>query len=264
MGQHHLLIQTKLLDKAYVKVRLWQQEELVGRTKIVAKDTSKILRFPATMNNSTVKLQLYYRNYDVDINYQQNLEQTKTVRLTPQKAHTPIYINQNTIHVPHAISQEQRVQVFVKKGKETVYEGILPITNKLDKGSYKIQFRKQIWFQQEWYTYKVWSQELLIQYKQDPQPEPQMIKRGNRITIKIPEVHHKRQYGIMANANYINHQAEIPKYTHTTTYIASTIIIISLICLFIFLLTISSYIIGHIRRRNRHGNHSAFPLVNLF
>ena len=28
LGLHHLLIQTKLLDKAYVKVKLWQQDEL--------------------------------------------------------------------------------------------------------------------------------------------------------------------------------------------------------------------------------------------
>ena len=63
-------------DRAYVKVKLWQQEELVGRAKIVAKDTSKIIRFPATMNNSTIILQLYYRNYDVNSNHQQNLEQT--------------------------------------------------------------------------------------------------------------------------------------------------------------------------------------------
>jgi len=37
LGQHHLFIQTKLLEKAYVKVKLWQQEELVGRVKIVSK-----------------------------------------------------------------------------------------------------------------------------------------------------------------------------------------------------------------------------------
>jgi len=65
LGQHHLLIQTKLLNKAYVKVKLWQQEELVGRVKITTQDVSKVIRFPTTMNNSTIVLQLYYRNYDV-------------------------------------------------------------------------------------------------------------------------------------------------------------------------------------------------------
>ena len=264
LGQHHLLIQTKLLDRAYVKVRLWQQEELVGRTKIMAKDTSKILRFPATMNNSTIILQLYYRNYDVDFNHQQNLEQTKTIQLTPQKAHTHVYINQNAIHIPHAISQDQRMQVCIKNGNEVVQEGLLPLILKLDKGRYKLQFRKQIRFNQEWYTYKAWSQELSVQHRQERNIEPQSIKRGNRITIKLPEAHHKRQYGIMANANYINNQEDTTKQIHKTTYTASTFIILSFIFLFIFLLIPSSYIIYRIRRRNRHDNYFAFPLVNLF
>ena len=269
LGQHHLLIQTKLLDRAYVKVKLWQQEELVGRTKIMTKDTSKIIRFPATMNNSTIILQLYYRNYDVNSNHQQNLEQTETIQLIPQKSYTHVYINQNTIHIPHQLSKEQRMQVVIKKGTEVIHEGILPLTHKFDKGRYKIQFRKQIGFNHEWYTYKVWTQELSILNRQDNQPEQKLIKRGNRITIKLPEAHHKRQYGIMANTNYINNQDEVTKQAKTTTHTASTFIIISIIFLFVFLfcissMMISSYIIYHIRRRNRHDRHSAFPLVSLF
>ena len=173
------------------------------------------------------------------------------------------YINQNTIHIPHKPISEQRIQVFIKKGNVVNHEGILPLTHKLDKGRYKVQFRKQIMFNQEWYTYKVWSQELSVISKQDIPIEPKLIKRGNKITIIKPEPHHKRHYGIIANTNYINNHDETPKQAHTTTYMASTFIIISLICLFVFLLIISSYIICHIRRRNRHEVHSAFPLVNL-
>jgi len=264
LGQHHLLIQTKLLDKAYVKVKLWQQEELVGRTKIVNKDVSRIIRFPATMSNSTINLQLYYRNYDVVESHQQNLEQKQTILMTPQKAYAHVYINQNTIYIPYKIIGEQRMQVFIKKGNEIIHEGITPLTHKLDKGRYKIQFRKKVIFHQEWYTYKVWTQELTVQHKSDILPEQKLIKRGNKITIKLPEAHHKRQYGIIANANYINNHDETPKQIHTTTYFASTIIIISLIFLFIFLLIMLPYIIHHIRRRNRHDEHSAFSLVSLF
>ena len=119
LGQHHLLIQTKLLDKAYVKIKLWQQEELVGRVKIVTQDISRVIRFPAT-----------------------------------------------------------------KKGIEPIHEGILPLTHKIAKGHYKIQFRKQIVFNQEWYTYKIWTQELSIQTKQVINPK-QMLKRKSRITNRI-------------------------------------------------------------------------------
>ena len=55
LGQHHLLIQTKLLKREYVKVKLWQQEKLVGRTKITAQGISKIIRFPVT-NHLTLLL----------------------------------------------------------------------------------------------------------------------------------------------------------------------------------------------------------------
>ena len=154
-----------------MKVKLWQQDELVGRVKIANKDISKIIRFPATMNNSTVILQLYHRNYDITEFHQQNLEQKQTIQMTPQKAYIHVYINQNTIHIPHKSNGEQRIQVFIKKENEVIHEGILPLTHKLDKGRYKIQCKKQIMFQQEWYTYKVWSQELLVQNKQNLQPE---------------------------------------------------------------------------------------------
>ena len=263
LGQHHLLIQTKLLDKAYVKVKLWQQDELVGRIKMVNTDTSKIIRFPATMNNSTVILQLYHRNYDITESHQQNLEQKQTIQMIPQKAYSHVYINQNNIHIPHKSNGEQRIQVFIKKGNDVIHEGVLPLTHKLNKGRYKIQFRKQIMFLQEWYTYKVWSQELEGQHKNDTQLKQKFLKRGNRITVKIPEAHHKRPYGIVANANYINHQEDINQQIHTNTCTASTFIILSFIFLFIFLLIISASIIC-IRRRNRHNGHSAFPLVNLF
>jgi len=258
------LIQTKLLDKAYVKIKLWQQDELVGRVKMVNKDTSKIIRFPLTMNNSTINLKLYYRNYDVMESHQTNLEQEQIIQMAPQKAYIHVYINQNTIHIPHKLTSEQRIQVFIKKGNVVSHKGILPLTCKLDKGRYKVQFRKQIIFHQEWYTYKVWSQELYIQHTQMSHPEPQLIRRGNKITIVKPEPHHKRHYGIIANTNYINNHDDKPKQIHTMTYMASTFIIISLICLFIFFLIILSYIICHIRRRNRHDVHSAFPLVRLF
>ena len=135
------------------------------------------------------------------------------MQLIPQKAYT-----QNTIHIPQPLSSEQRMQVIIKKGTEVIHEGILPLTHKLNKGRYKIQFRKQIMFHQEWYTYKVWSQELSVQNKQ----------------------------------------------AKTTTHTASTFIIISIIFLFVFLFCISSFLIYHIRRRNRHDRHSAFPLVSLF
>jgi len=52
-----------------------------------------------------------------------------------------------------------------------MYEGILPLTYKVDKGKYKVQFGKQIMFDQEWYTYKVWSQEVSIQTNQDIRPK---------------------------------------------------------------------------------------------
>jgi len=123
--------------------------------------------------------------------------------MTPQKAYIHVYINQNTIHIPHKSMSEQRIQVLIKKENEVVHEGILPLIHKLDKGRYKIQFKKQVIFHQEWYTYKVWSQELYVQNKQDNHPEPKLIKRENRTTIKIPEAHHKRQYGIVANTNYV-------------------------------------------------------------
>jgi len=181
----------------------------------------------------------------------------------PRLRTTDVYINQNIIHISHQASSEQRVQVIIKKETEVIHEGTLPVTHKLDKCTYKVQFRKQIRFNQEWYTYKVWTQELSVQNKQDSQPEQKLIKKGNRTTVKVPEAHHKRQYGIMANANYINNQDDVTKQTHTTTSMASTIII-SIIFLFIFLFIISSYIIYHMRRRNRHDRHSAFPLVNIF
>ena len=227
-------------------------------------DTSKIIRFPVTMNNSTVNLQLYHRNYDIVKSHQPNLEQKQTIIMTPQKAYIHVYINQNTIHIPHKPMNEQCIQVIIKEKNEVVHEGTLPLTHKLDKGRYKFQFRKQIMFNQEWYTYKVWSQEVSIQNKYDTQPEQKLIKRGNKITVRLPEAHHKRQYGIVANNNYINHQEDVTKQVYTTTYTASTFIIISLICPFVFLLITISYIIYHIRRRNRHDVHSAFPLVNLF
>jgi len=264
LGQHHLLIQAQLLDKAYAKVNLWQQEELVGRVKMVNTDTSKIIRFPVTMNNSTVNLKLYYRSYDITEAHKTNLKKKQTITMKPKKAYIHIYINQNTVYIPYKVTDKQRMQVFIKKGRESIHEGTLPLTHKLDKGHYKLQFRKQIIFNQEWYTYKVWTQELAVRYKPNILPEQKLIKRGNKITIKLPEAHPKRQYGIVANANYINNYDEITKQAPTTTYMASTFIIISLICLFVFLLIISSYIICHIRRRNRHDVHSAFPLVSLF
>ena len=126
LGQHHLLIQTKLLDRAYVKVKLWQQDELLGRTKITNKDISKIIRFPATMSNSTITLQLYYRNYDVTDSHQQNLEQKQTMHMVPQKAYIHVYINQNTIHIPHQFSSEQRIQVIIKKETEVTTKESYP------------------------------------------------------------------------------------------------------------------------------------------
>ena len=175
-----------------------------------------------------------------------------------------MYINQNTIHIPHQTENEQRVQIFIKKGTEIIHEGMIPLTHKLNKGRYKIQFRNQIIFNQEWYTYKVWSQELSVQKEHVDHPKQSILKHKNRITFKIPEVEYKRQYGIVANANYVNNQDVITKQTQTTSHMASTFIILSIIFLFVFLLVISSYIIYHTRRRNMHDRHFAFPLVSLF
>jgi len=163
LGQHYLLIQTKLIEKTYVKFKLWQQEELVGRIKVIAKDISRVIGFSATMNNSTISLQLYYRSYDIIPTHQQNLEQKETAQLTPQKPYLPIYVNKNTIYISQQRKTNLQILIIIKKNTDLIYEGVLPVTHKISKGHYKDQFKKQIVFSQEWYTYMVWRQTLSIQ-----------------------------------------------------------------------------------------------------
>ena len=83
LGQHHLFIQAQLLEKAYAKIQLMQQEELVGRVSVKHKDTSYVIRYSVTMNNSTIILKLFYRSYDIDPAHRVRLEQKETVYLSP-------------------------------------------------------------------------------------------------------------------------------------------------------------------------------------
>jgi len=153
-----------------------------------------------------------------------------------------------------------------------VYEGALPITHKLPSGKYRVQFRKQIKFHNEWYTYMVWIQLVNIQSDfviKSPDTNQQnrqtMLKRGGKITNRILETRtQKSRNEFYVNNDFINTQNTINKQVHTTTHVASTLIILSVIFLSIFLFLLSWYFIHQYRRRNRHAVRSTFSLVTRY
>jgi len=267
LGQHHLLIQAQLLEKAYAKIQLWQQEELVGRVSIKHKDTSYVIRFPVTMNNSTVILKLFYRSYDIDQTHRVRLEQKETVYLSPQKTHINVYINEDILHIPYQRKSNLQIQCIIRKGSEIYRDMVLPITQKLTTGTYNIQFRKQIRFMNDWYTYMVWTQTIIIQSNQgaNQMKQKQMLKRESRITNRILDRRpQKPRNELYANKDFIDVQNTVIKQATIVNHTASIFIILSFIFLFVFFFVISWYFIHHCRRRNRHDRYSAFPLVSGF
>ena len=114
---------------------------------------------------------------------------------------------------------------------------VLPITQKLTTGTYKIQFRKQIRFMNDWYTYMVWTQTIIIQSNQgaNQMKQKQMLKRESRITNRILDRRpQKPRNELYANKDFIDVQNTVIKQATIVNHTASIFIILSFIFLFVF------------------------------
>ena len=212
------------------KIQLWQQEEFVGRVSVKHKDTSNVIQFPVTMNNSTIILKLFYRSYDIDPAHRVRLEQKEMVYLCPQKTHIRVYVNGDTIHIPYQRKSNSRIQCIFGKRAEIYRDIVLPVTQKLITGTYKIQFRTQIRFIDDWYTYMVWTHTIIIRSNQSANQikQKQMLKRENRITNRITDRRpQKLRNKLYVNKDFVDTHNTVMTQATTVNHTASTFIILS-------------------------------------